>query len=43
MSSNNHQFGTPPDDVLASIRAAAFATVTPRTAGSTHLGLVRRV
>lgn len=43
MSSNNHQFGTPPGDVLASIRAAAFATVTPRLAGSTHLSVVHRV
>ena len=41
--SSNHEFGMPTDDVLESVRAAAFATVTPRTAGSTHLGLVRRI
>src|SRR4051812_33475049 len=43
MSSNNHQFGTPPDDVLASIRAAAFATVTPRTAAAPPPRLAHRV
>jgi len=36
-------FQAPPANVLESVRAEAFATLTPRTSASTHLGLVHRV
>jgi Peptidase C13 family len=36
-------FQAPAKEVLESVRAEAFATLTPRTAASTHLGLVRRI
>ena len=36
-------FQAPPSNVLESVRAEAFAMLTPRTAASTHLGLVHRV
>jgi hypothetical protein len=40
---SDHEFKTPAEEVLESVRAGAFATLTPRTAAETHLSLVPRI
>ncbi|MGZ4391275.1 MAG: C13 family peptidase [Gaiellaceae bacterium] len=40
---NEHGFPVPARKVLESVRSEAFAMLTPRTAASTHLGLIHRV
>jgi len=40
---SNEEPQVPSKKLLEAVRAEAFATLTPRTAASTHLGLVRRI